>query len=300
MIKLFGQPAEEQPRRVEIDPAFKTVALAVGALMVIVAVAFWQGLLLLLIGAWDSRPNPILWFSLRSDTAYYGTPAWSRRAQRGVESGQDRPVLATRLTNNGQALLLTLSSTEKEIDPQTRRNLYSWTRTGDVYLYESERKSLQKVPVELWDEAGGEVLGCNSLDYLRTSWARVSGSQHENQVTIGGRKVELAGHLLVGTKQAPSEPLVAVVSAGGRRVGFGGIMFSGPGPVYGQHYHQVFSLKDRSLVGSTVRLPSRSSQFGESYPEICWSAGQRYVIIAKGYSGVSIIPVAFEGAAGGG
>jgi hypothetical protein len=127
MIKLFGQPTEEPSQRVELDPAFKTVALAAGALVLVLGVVFWRYVAFLLFVAWDSRPHPIVWLSLRSDTPYYGTPAWLRHAQQDFRPLERKSVLATRLANDGQALLLSRTSKVTEDDPETHQTRYSWT-----------------------------------------------------------------------------------------------------------------------------------------------------------------------------
>jgi hypothetical protein len=97
MIELFGQPPQKDPDAAAASTLLRTILLGGGLLVIVLCFLFPGPVAFLFYVSWDDLPNPIVALSLRADTEYYGTPAWSLRAQRNFGQPDSDLTLSTRL-----------------------------------------------------------------------------------------------------------------------------------------------------------------------------------------------------------
>jgi len=184
---------------------------------------------------------------------------------------EKRPAMFIRTDSTRKALLL--------------RHNYA----DDIYLYDSETKSVRKSAENDWLNANGSITSCRPQATADFNLGITIKLYPHYQISRNGKTIETYGKYALFATESMSRTKMAVLSASGpvQAPSSGYVGLGGSDPViYGQMYIQIMLLDKEKYVKEPVRVESEE---GKDNYRLCWSNDEKYVVVYKPYADFSVV-----------
>ncbi|TSC75301.1 MAG: hypothetical protein G01um101430_508 [Parcubacteria group bacterium Gr01-1014_30] len=142
-----------------------------------------------------------------------------------------------------------------------------------VYRYSTRDNQFSLVNLEIWSNATGETVDCNT-QVEKEPW-RIKIDRETNKLLVDDKEVKgIKGQVHLRYQFTSRGDKFAVLSAGGKKAS-SLLPFLGEGGASGAHYNQVFSFPDLTSMYSVTELPFTTEKI--TYRS-CWSFDESYIV----------------------
>jgi len=214
-------------------------------------------------GLWKSFKQVILCGFLFSfygcgragDTPLFETPEWKMNPEYKVG-------LSLRREEKGQNQTGTLLIKHDSKTPFVRR-------------YDPVSRTLEVATPESWDQATAPIARCEEQFAPETRLLEVK-PETGRLTDENGKVVPTKGENVLNLTESPRKNRAAILSASGAAgSGYSIFPFGSGSGASGQYWHETYSLENRKIESSPVRVPTERS-FRSL--RACWSADEKFVV----------------------